>query len=52
MKLTTKSLINTGTGEFATPHENPIQQEESGSRNLMKLFLELCLPEAEVVKKQ
>jgi len=47
--LKTKSLIKTGTSELETLHENPIQQEERGSRNLMKLFLELCLPEAKVV---
>lgn len=51
MMLKTKSPIKTGTSEFVTLHENPIQKEGRGSRNLITLFLELCLPEAKVVKK-
>lgn len=48
MMLTNTFPIKMGTSKLVMLHENPIQQE----KNVMKLFLELCLPEAKVVYKQ
>lgn len=48
MMLENKFPIKRGTSKLVTLLTNPIQQEE----NIRKLFLELCLPEAEVVYKQ